>query len=104
MQEASRNLDADIGEAFFGLLGRQEPRFYSTDYEAAFAVLDKLHQQTWFWRLDSVMGGVICTVQKIVGDIQKPNPERQTFQVGAATVPLAICLAALKTCGKSKKV
>src|SRR5271165_4710524 len=97
---AGRDLDAEIGEAFFGPLGRQEPRHYSTDYEAAFGVLEKLHAQGWFWRLDSVPNGVIATVQCLTPNGKDPkNPERRTYQVGAATIPLAICLAALKTRG-----
>lgn len=95
---AGRDLDGEIGEAFFGPNGRNEPRFYSTDIEPASAILSKLHEEGWFWRLDSVPGGVICTVQCLTPNGKDPkNPERKTFQVGAATIPLAICLAALKT-------
>ena len=98
--EAGQELDADIAEAFFGAVGRYEPRPFSTEPEPAVALLYKLHAQGYFWRLDSVMGGVICTLQKIVGDPKSKNPERLTFQVGAATLPLAICSAALKAIKK----
>jgi len=97
-REAGRDLDADIEEAFFGPIGRDEPRYYSTDMEPASVLLDKLHKEGWFWRLDSVPGGVICTVQCLTPNGKDPkNPERKTFQIGAATIPLAISLAALKT-------
>lgn len=96
--EAGRELDAEIGELFFGPVGRNEPKYFSTDTDAAIAVLYKLHEQGWFWRLDSVPGGIICTVQRLAEDPTKvKDPKRQTYQVGAATLPLAICSAALKT-------
>ena len=98
--EAGQELDADIEEGFFGAIGRNEPRLFSTQPEPAVTLLYKLHAQGWFWRLDSVMGGVICTLQKIVGDPKSKNPDRLTFQVGAPTLPLAICSAAIKTLGK----
>lgn len=101
IKAAGPELDAEIQEAFFGAIGRTEPKPFSTDSGAAMELLDKLHQAAWFWRLDSVQGGYICTVQRIVGELTQRNPERKTFQIGAATIPLAICLAALKTCGKN---
>ena len=97
-RDAGRDLDADIEEAFFGKIGRDEPRFFSTEIESAMIVLDKIHKEGWFWRLDSVPNGVIFTVQCLTPNGKDPkNPERKTFQVGAATIPLAICLCALKT-------
>jgi Phage ABA sandwich domain len=97
-REAGRDLDSDIEEAFFGAVGRIEPRFFSTEIEPAMVVLDKIHKEGWFWRLDSVPNGVIFTVQCLTPNGKDPkNPERKTFQVGAATIPLAICLGALKT-------
>lgn len=96
--EAGRELDAEVGELLFDPIGRNEPKYYSTNMEDAFAVLYKLHELGWFWRLDSVHGGVICTVQCLIGDPKKTaNPERKTIQVGAATIPVAICTAAIKT-------
>jgi len=61
---------------------------YTTSMDAAFYVLQKLHSQGWFWRLDSVHDGVICTVQ---------NLKRKTYSIGAKTAPLAICECAVKT-------
>lgn len=99
-REAGRDLDADIEEAFFGAVGRDEPKHYSTELEPAGIILDKLHKMGWFWRLDSVPNGVIFTVQCLTTKGKDPkNPERKTFQIGAATIPLAICLGALKTKG-----
>lgn len=97
-QQAGPELDSEIEEAFFGAVGRNEPRLFSTEMEPAAVILYKLHKSGWFWRLDSVPNGVICTVQCLTPNGKDPkNPERKTFQVGAATIPLAICLAALKT-------
>lgn len=98
MDEFKRQeLEADIEEAFFGAIGRNEPRRFTTEFEPAMLLLYKLHEQGFFWRLDSVPNGVICTLQRLVGDLKKPNPERQTFQIGAATIPLAIAEAAMQT-------
>jgi|SRR5580693_4355271 hypothetical protein len=97
-RQAGPDLDADVEEAFFGAVGRTEPRRFSTDVEPAIVILDKLHAEGWFWRLDSVPKGYICTVQCLVPGGKDPkNPERRTYQVGAKTLPLSICLAALKT-------
>ena len=99
--EAGRELDAEIGELFFGPMGRNEPKYFSTDIEDSIAVLYKLHDDGWFWRLDSVQGGFICTLQRLAEDPRKvKDPKRQTFQIGAKTLPLAICTAALKTRSK----
>lgn len=98
--EAGPELDSDIEEAFFGAVGRNEPRLFSTEFEPAMVILYKLHDDGWFWRLDSVQGGIICTVQKALGDPANPKTQRQTFQIGAPTIPLAICLAALRTRSK----
>lgn len=96
--QAGQELDCDIEERFFGLVGRDEPAPYSTDGSTALLLLNKLHAEGWFWRLDSVPNGVICTIQCLTPNGKDPkNPERKTFQVGAATLPLAICLTALKT-------
>ena len=96
-REAGPDLDADIEEAFFGAVGRTEPRHFSTDISCAAVVLDKIHTEGWFYRIDSVPTGVIVTVQCLTGTGSKENPERLTYQIGAATLPLGICLAALKT-------
>lgn len=61
---------------------------YSEQIEAAWPILEELHNRAWFWRLDSVHDGVICTIQ---------NVKRQTFSIRAPTAPQAICEAALKT-------
>jgi hypothetical protein len=101
IREAGPDLDADIEEAFFGAVGRNEPKHYSTELEPAAVILDKLHQKGYFWRIDSVPKGVIFTVQCLVPGGKDPkNPDRRTFQIGAQTIPLAICLGALKTVGK----
>lgn len=59
----------------------------SSPIETAFEVLESLHKQGWFWRLDSVHDGVICTVQ---------NVKRKTFQIGAASVAEAVAACAAK--------
>ena len=97
MSQAGPDLDADIEEAFFGAIGRNEPRHFSTSLESAVLVLDKLHKEGWFYRIDSVPNGVIVTVQCLTGKGDPKNPERRTYQIGAKTLPLGICLAALKT-------
>ena len=94
---AGPELDSEIEEAFFGAVGRNEPKHYSTEIEPAAVILDKIHKEGWFYRIDSVPNGVIVTVQCLTGKGDPKNPERKTFQVGAATLPLGICLAALKT-------
>lgn len=55
--------------------------------EEAFSTLEALHKQGWFWRLDSVHDGVICTMQ---------NLKRKTYQIGAPTVTEAINACAAK--------
>ncbi len=61
---------------------------YASEVGSAFDVLNKLHSQGWFWRLDSVHDGVICTVQ---------NVQRKTFSIRSDTAAKAICECALKT-------
>jgi hypothetical protein len=100
IRQAGPDLDADVEEAFFGRLGRDEPKHYSTEIEPAALVLDKMHKSGWFYRIDSVPNGVIVTVQCLTGKGPKNNPERRTYQIGAPTLPLGICLAALKTKNK----
>ncbi len=95
-REAGPELDAEIEEVFFGAVGRDEPKHYSTELEPAAIVLDKLHKVGWFYRIDSVPNGVIVTLQCLTGKGSKNNPERLTYQIGAKTLPLGICLAALK--------
>lgn len=96
-------LDADIEEAFFGPLGRTEPRLFSTKVEPALLLLAKLHELGWFYRIDSIPKGVIVTVQCIT-EVTK-NPKRLTYQVEATTIPLAIALAAMKTrSGKTQSI
>jgi hypothetical protein len=96
-REAGPELDADIQETFFGAVGRDEPAAYSTRIDSACILLDKIHKEGWFYRIDSVPNGVIVTVQCLTGKGKKDNPERLTYQIGAKTLPLGICLAALKT-------
>lgn len=100
---AGPDLDGDIQEAFFGAVGRDEPKEYSTEIKPAYELLTKLHKEGWFYRIDSVPNGVIVTMQCLTGKGPKNNPERLTYQIGASTLPLGICLAALKTCGETKK-
>lgn len=95
--EAGSELDAELHEGFFGAVGRNEPPAYSTDIAAAALLLDKLHKAGWFYRIDSVPSGVIVTVQCLTAKGDPKNPERLTHQIGAATLPLGISLAALKT-------
>lgn len=96
-REAGPDLDADIQQAFFGAVGRTEPKAFSTDIEPAYLLLSTLHKEGWFYRIDSVPNGNIVTLQCLTGKGPKNNPERLTYQIGAPTLPLAICLAALKT-------
>jgi hypothetical protein len=98
-RDAGRDLDADIEETFFGAVGRNEPRHFSTEIECAYVILDKIHKEGWFYRIDSMPNGVIVTVQCLTGTGKRDNPDRKTFQIGAPTLPLGICLAALKTRG-----
>jgi len=78
-------LDTKISEKLFP---GEPPVGYSMDMNSAFNVLEKLHSQGWFWRLDSVHDGVICTIQ---------NLTRKTYSIGAKTAALAICECAVKT-------
>lgn len=73
-------------------------RNYSTNVADAFSVLEKLHSQGWFWRLDSVHDGVICTIQGVPKDA-KSLKDRITYTIRAATAAQAICECALKTLG-----
>jgi hypothetical protein len=97
VRQAGPELDAEIQEAFFGAVGRDEPKAYSTDIEPSYKLLSKLHKEGWFYRIDSVPNGIIVTLQCLTGKGPKNNPERLTYQIGAPTLPLGICLAALKT-------
>lgn len=67
--------------------GREPPANYSGDLILAGTVLEALHKRGWFWRLDSVHDGVICTLQ---------NVKRKTYQVKGATMAAAICEAAAR--------
>lgn len=97
-RQAGRDLDTDVSEILYGTVGRDEPRFFSTEVEPAIAALDILHKKGWFWRIDSVPTGYICTVQCLTPNGKDPkNPERRTYQIGAKILPLAISLAVLKT-------
>jgi len=97
-REAGRDLDADVAEILYGAIGRDEPRYFSTEIEPAIGALDALHKKGWFWRLDSVPSGYICTVQCLTPNGKDPkNPERRTYQIGSSTLPLAVSLAVLKT-------
>jgi hypothetical protein len=70
------------------LLGTAEVLAYSTDVKDAFDVLKKLHSQGWFWRLDSVHDGVVCTIQ---------NVKRKTFSIRAPNAAQAVCECAVRT-------
>jgi len=61
---------------------------YSESVADAFEILKTLHSQGWFWRVDSVHDGVICTLQ---------NRDRKTFSIRAPTAAQAICECAVKT-------
>lgn len=63
---------------------------------SAISVLQTLHKKGWFWRLDSVHDGVICTLQGIPVDA-KSLQDRKTFSIRSATLAQAICEAAVKT-------
>lgn len=96
-REAGRDLDADVSEVLYGPVGRDEPRFFSTEVEPAIGALDILHKKGYFWRLDSVSTGYICTLQCLTANGKDPkNPERKTIQVGSKTLPLAIALSILR--------
>lgn len=69
-------------------------RPYVTNPNRALEVLNTLHGAGWFWRLDSVHDGVICTLQ---------NKDRKTYSVRAPTVAGAICEAALRTLPSSSE-
>jgi hypothetical protein len=97
VRQAGPELDTEIQEAFFGAVGRDEPKAYSTDIQPSYQLLSKLHKEGWFYRIDSVPNGIIVTLQCLTGKGPKNNPERLTYQIGAQTIPLGICLAALKT-------
>ena len=96
-RKAGPELDEELEVAFFGAVGRNEPRHFSTELEPAAVLLDKIHKEGWFYRIDSVPNGVIVTVQRLTGKGDPKNPERLTYQIGANTLPLGIALAALKT-------
>lgn len=86
----TKYLDEQIAEQFMD----NELQPYSTDLIQAGRVLEKLHKSGFFWRLDSVHDGVICTLQNI---------ERKTYSVRASTISLAICETALRTVNGDKK-
>lgn len=97
-REPGRDLDADVSEILDGFVGRDEPPYYSAEIEPAIRALYKLHERGWFWRLDSVPSGIICTIQRLTEDPKKvKDPKRQTYQIGARSLPLAISLVVLKT-------
>ncbi len=83
-------LDEQIAEQFMD----NELQAYSTDLIQAGRVLEKLHKAGFFWRLDSVHDGVVCTLQNI---------ERKTWSVRASTISLAICETALRTVNGNTK-
>lgn len=83
-------IDKAIAENFMD----NELHAYSTDLIQAGRVLDKLHKAGFFWRLDSVHDGCICTLQNI---------ERKTYSVRASTISLAICETALRTVDGAKE-
>lgn len=86
----NEELEKTINEKFFP----GEPlRSFTSNIEAAFDILTKLHGQGWFWRLDSVHDGVICTVQNIA---------RKTYSIRAANISSAISECALKTLSEEK--
>ena len=85
----TEELDKKIAETFMA----NELHPYTTDVGFATRVLEVLHKKGFFWRLDSVHDGVICTLQDI---------KRKTYQVRAATISLAICEAALRVSASEK--
>ena len=89
--------------------GYGPPASYSTDIEAAWAVVEKLIAMTVPYK-DTVMHRVVFTLEHHeVNRINGPNqwnarimllPEPGQWEdIDAATAPLAICLAALKAVG-----
>jgi len=84
----TEELEQTLTEKFFP---GEPPRPYITAIDAAFDVLTKLRSQGWFWRLDSVHDGAICTLQ---------NLERKTYSIRSDTAAKAICECALKTLEK----
>lgn len=88
---SEQDVEATIGEKIMGLPHSRDPfPSYTTNITEAFSVLKKLHETGWFWRLDSVHDGVVCTLQ---------NTDRKTFSVRSVTAPQAICECALRTVG-----
>lgn len=86
----SEALDKEIAEK----LMENEVQPYSTDLVSASRVLNHLHKNGFFWRLDSVHDGVICTLQ---------NVKRVTYSVRSGTIAQAICEAALRTVSGQKE-
>lgn len=81
----TEELEQKLNDKFFP----GEPlRPVASNINAAFEVLDKLHSQGWFWRLDSVHDGVVCTIQ---------NVKRLTFSIRSPNAPQAILECAIKT-------
>lgn len=68
---------------------------YVSDILSASRVLTVLHKRGWFWRLDSVHDGVICTIQ---------NELRKTYSVRAPTISGAICEVAMRTLQYQDKI
>lgn len=86
----SESLDKEIAEKFMS----NEVQPYSTDLVSSARVLEQLHKNGFFWRLDSVYDGVICTLQ---------NVQRVTYSVRSGTIAQAICEAALRTVSGSRE-
>lgn len=94
----NRELEAALDKSLFNK--ETSVNVYYTEYISdAFTVLNEMHGRGWFWRLDSVHDGVICTMQ---------NLARKTFSVRSATAAQAICECAFRALeennGSPKKV
>lgn len=67
---------------------------YSTDHNAAFAVVEEMQQSGWDFHCYRLVGGEFwCCFDKSPDDA----PDDFNFDASAKTLPHAICLAALAT-------
>lgn len=87
----NNELNQAIATQVLGLDGAVESD-YCENIADAFRLLGHLHARGWFWRLDSVHDGVVCTIQNIA---------RKTYSIRSATAAKAICECALKTVEKN---
>jgi hypothetical protein len=90
----SRQIDALVAEHVFGFRPphargmRFMPRRYSTDIESAWRVVEKMAAPPTNWTFGVWADG---TLQAQSGG--------ESFEISAATAPMAICLAALQAVG-----